>query len=38
MDSMQPYDVWKRRQQAAATASSIIQSSDENPEEVARKF
>ena len=34
MDSMQPYDVWKRRQQSAA-AASYIQSSDEDPDEVA---
>lgn len=34
MDNMQPYDDWKRRQQAAA-AASYIQSSDENPDEVA---
>ncbi|WP_416063944.1 hypothetical protein ACK9YZ_11940 [Rhizobium sp. ZK1] len=34
MDNMQPYDDWKRRQQGAA-AASYIQSSDENPDEVA---
>jgi hypothetical protein len=34
MDNMQPYDDLKRRQQAAA-AASYIQSSDENPDEVA---
>ncbi|TCS05289.1 hypothetical protein [Rhizobium sp. BK418] len=37
MDMMSDYDVWsrKRRQQDAAAASSVIQSSDENPDEVA---
>lgn len=37
MDNMQPYDVWKRRQQDAAVAS-YIQSSDENPDEVANSL
>ncbi|MFC5760387.1 hypothetical protein [Rhizobium sp. GCM10022189] len=37
MDNMQPYDDLKRRQQAAA-AASYIQSSDENPDEVANNL